>query len=68
MQVVAVSSAATAFRSMEEVPPLTLAAWRLQLTAMLLFPGAVIQYRKLAPGTLLLFVHDRLINFIPPEM
>ncbi|BDA43498.1 hypothetical protein COCOBI_04-5100 [Coccomyxa sp. Obi] len=48
--VVAVSSAATAFRSMEEVPPLTLAAWRLQLTAMLLFPGAVIQYRKLAPA------------------
>ncbi|CAL8468535.1 g8075 [Coccomyxa elongata] len=48
--VVAVSSAATAFRSMDEVPPLTLAAWRLQLTAMLLFPGAVIQYRKLAPA------------------
>ncbi|BDA43501.1 hypothetical protein COCOBI_04-5130 [Coccomyxa sp. Obi] len=35
---------------MEDIPPLTLAAWRLQLTAMLLFPGAVIQYRKLAPA------------------
>ncbi|KAK9915319.1 hypothetical protein WJX75_007587 [Coccomyxa subellipsoidea] len=48
--VVAVSSAATAFRSMREVAPMTLAAWRLQLTALLLFPGAVIQYRNLAPA------------------
>lgn len=61
LQVVAVSSAATAFRSMREVAPMTLAAWRLQLTALLLFPGAVIQYRNLAPGNLLLLVPNGLL-------
>jgi hypothetical protein len=49
-QVLAVSSAATVFKLMAEVPPITLAAWRLQLTTLLLLPGAVVQYRALQPG------------------
>lgn len=50
VQVIAVSSAATVFSYMRDVPPLTLAAWRLQLTALLLCPGAVYQYRTLTAG------------------
>lgn len=42
--VLAVSTAGVVFLSMEEVPPLTLAAWRLQLTSLLLTIGAVGQY------------------------
>ncbi len=40
---------------------MTLAAWRLQLTSLLLFPGAVIQYRNLAPGDLVLMVSTSLM-------
>jgi hypothetical protein len=47
--VLAVSSAATVFSEMREVPALTLAAWRLQLTALVLLPGAVAQHRRLEP-------------------
>lgn len=39
------SSAATAFTKMQEVPALTLAAWRLQLTALILFALALWQWR-----------------------
>lgn len=51
MQVIAVSSAATAFAYMRDVPALTLASWRLQLTAVLLSIGAVYEYRQLSAGT-----------------
>jgi drug/metabolite transporter (DMT)-like permease len=44
-----VSSAATAFEKIRDVPPLTLAAWRLQLTSVLLGIGAVVQWRKVSP-------------------
>lgn len=42
MQVLAVSSAAAAFESMSDVPPLSLGTWRLQLTSVLLLPGAMV--------------------------
>lgn len=45
--VIAVSSAATVFASMAEVPPLTLAAWRLQLTTVLQTPMGLIQFIRL---------------------
>ncbi|KAK9824921.1 hypothetical protein WJX74_006823 [Apatococcus lobatus] len=45
--IISVSSAAVTFASMTEVPPVTLAAWRLQLTSFLLAPGAVYQYRHM---------------------
>ena len=48
-QVCAVSSAAVAFALMSEVPPITLAAWRLQLTAVLLGIGAAVQLRGMPP-------------------
>lgn len=41
--VFAVSSAAVVFQMMPLVPPITLAAWRLQLTGVLLLPGAAVQ-------------------------
>ncbi len=44
-QVLAVSSAAAVFKMMEDVPAITLAAWRLQLTTVLLFMGAAWQWR-----------------------
>lgn len=43
----AVSSAAVVFASVPDVPTFTLAAWRLQLTALLLTPAAIYQYRQL---------------------
>eukprot|EP00192_Tetraselmis_astigmatica_P011905 CAMPEP_0117657192 /NCGR_PEP_ID=MMETSP0804-20121206/5201_1 /TAXON_ID=1074897 /ORGANISM="Tetraselmis astigmatica, Strain CCMP880" /LENGTH=418 /DNA_ID=CAMNT_0005463633 /DNA_START=448 /DNA_END=1704 /DNA_ORIENTATION=+ len=46
--VLAVSSAAVVFQSMPEVHPITLAAWRLQLTTLFLTPGAVIEWRKMS--------------------
>ncbi|GFR49511.1 hypothetical protein Agub_g11552, partial [Astrephomene gubernaculifera] len=46
--VVAVSSAATVFSLMPEVPALTLAAWRLQLTAVLLGLAAAQQWRDMS--------------------
>lgn len=52
----AVSSAAVVFASIPDVPTFTLAAWRLQLTAFLLTPAAIHQYRQLTTGT----VHYRL--------
>ena len=42
-QVLAVSSAGVTFSMLKEVPPLTLAAWRLQLTSVLLGVGAAAQ-------------------------
>lgn len=47
MQVLAVSSAAAVFSKMSDVPAITLAAWRLQLTSLVLLPGAIVQYRRL---------------------
>lgn len=47
----AVSSAAVVFASVPDVPTFTLAAWRLQLTALLLTPAAIYQYRQLTTGT-----------------
>ena len=48
----AVSSAAVVFASIPDVPTFTLAAWRLQLTTLLLTPAAIHQYRQLTPGGL----------------
>lgn len=45
--VIAVSSAGAVFISMAEVSPVTLAAWRLQLTTVLLVPGGIVQLRSL---------------------
>lgn len=50
MQIVSVSSAATAFRTVSDVSSVILAAWRLQLTGLLLLPGAIIQYWQLSAG------------------
>jgi drug/metabolite transporter (DMT)-like permease len=47
LAVCAVSSAAAVFSLMGDVPPLTLAAWRLQLTAVLLSAGAAAEARAL---------------------
>ena len=38
------------FATMREVPALSLAAWRLQLTTLLLLPGCIINYRSLPSG------------------
>jgi drug/metabolite transporter (DMT)-like permease len=43
--VLAVSSAGAVFQKMPDVPPITLAAWRLQLTTLILVAGAVPQWR-----------------------
>lgn len=50
MQVVAASSAGATFATMREVPALSLAAWRLQLTTLLLLPGCIFNYRSLPSG------------------
>lgn len=47
VQILAVSSAAAAFDQMPQVPPLTLASWRLQLTSVILMPGCIWQLRGL---------------------
>ena len=47
---VAVASAAVVFASIKDVPTFALAAWRLQLTTVLLSPAAVFQYFKLSSG------------------
>ena len=47
---VAVSSAAVVFASIPDVPTFALAAWRLQLTTLLLTPAAVYQFRQLTQG------------------
>lgn len=47
--VFAVSSAGVVFALMREVPPVTLAAWRLQITSVLLGVGAAVQLRRMAP-------------------
>ena len=46
--VCAVSTAAVVFRSMEDVPPLLLSSWRLQLNALLLVPPLVREWRGLS--------------------
>lgn len=38
------------FATMREVPALSLAAWRLQLTTLLLLPGCIVNYRSLPSG------------------
>jgi drug/metabolite transporter (DMT)-like permease len=40
-----VSSAGVVFAMMSEVPPITLAAWRLQFTSLLLITAAIVQWR-----------------------
>ena len=52
VQVLAVSSAGAVFATMRKVPALTLAAWRLQLTTLLLVPGCIVNYRSLPSGEL----------------
>lgn len=47
---VAVASAAVVFASIKDVPTFALAAWRLQLTTVLLSPAAFFQYSKLSSG------------------
>lgn len=49
LQVFAVSSAAVVFAMMSEVPAITLAAWRLQLTSVLLGFGAAVQLLGMPP-------------------
>ncbi len=49
LQVFAVSSAAVVFAMMSEVPAITLAAWRLQLTSVLLGIGATVQLLGMPP-------------------
>lgn len=44
-QVLAVSSAGAVFEQMRDVAPFTLAAWRLQLTSVILMCGALWQWR-----------------------
>jgi drug/metabolite transporter (DMT)-like permease len=44
--VTGVSSAGALFQHIDEVPPLLRASWRLQLTALLLVPMAVVQWRQ----------------------
>ena len=51
LQVLAASSSAAVFAALRGVPPIRLAAWRLQCTALLLTPGAVYEYCRLPPGT-----------------
>lgn len=53
-QVLAVSSAATVFSLMPEVPPLMLAAWRLQLTSVVLAAGAAWQWSRMVGLIILL--------------
>lgn len=48
-QVLSVSSAAVVFAMMSDVPPITLAAWRLQLTSVLLGVGAAVQLCGMPP-------------------
>jgi len=48
MGVLAVSSAGVVFSTMPDVPPINLAAWRLQLTSLLLIPGAIANWRKMS--------------------
>ncbi|GBF99716.1 drug Metabolite transporter superfamily [Raphidocelis subcapitata] len=45
--VLAVSSAGAVFQKMPDVPPVTLAAWRLQLTTLILLAGAAPQWRAM---------------------
>jgi drug/metabolite transporter (DMT)-like permease len=50
MQIIAVSSAASGFKELEndDMPPLTVAAWRLQATTLVLAPPALYQWRHAA--------------------
>ena len=49
-QVTAVSSAGVVFAKLVEVPPITLAAWRLQLTSVFLGVGAAVQLSRMPPA------------------
>ena len=44
--IISISSAGAVFQLMEEVKPMLRASWRFQLTAILMFPMFVIQYRQ----------------------
>ena len=44
LSIIAVSSAGAVFQMMTSVPPLLKASWRLQATALILFPFAIFQY------------------------
>lgn len=50
LQVLAVSSAGAVFEQMRDVAPFTLAAWRLQLTSVILMCGALWQWRGMVSG------------------
>ncbi|KAI8465220.1 MAG: hypothetical protein J3K34DRAFT_473612 [Monoraphidium minutum] len=45
--VLSVSSAGAVFQKLPDVPPITLAAWRLQLTSLILAAGFAAQWRRL---------------------
>ena len=45
--IVAVSSAGAVFQMIDSVPPLLRASWRLQATALILLPFAIVQFKKL---------------------
>lgn len=53
VQILAVSSAASVFRVLqdEEVPSLTVVAWRLQATTLVLLPPSIYQWRHAAAET-----------------
>ncbi len=44
--IISISSAGAVFQLMDEVEPLLRASWRFQLTAILMFPMFIIQYRQ----------------------
>ena len=48
---IAVSSAGVVLQSMNEVPPLLRASWRMQGTALVLLPGFIYQYSRLGKGS-----------------
>ena len=45
--IIAVSSAGAVFQMIDSVPPLLRASWRLQATALILFPLAIVQFNQL---------------------
>ena len=49
LSIVGVSSAGSLLASMDAIPPLLRACWRLQATVLVLVPGFVIQWRGAAP-------------------
>jgi len=62
--VLAVSTAAVAFRELPDVPPLLLASWRLQATSVLLAGGACYQGWREGPELLARWVHALPLMFV----